>query len=113
MSDRQYPKFRTSKDIQMKFVPQVGVMSCEYRHIVNTFGQPTFSSDNNDTFEGTEQCVWHIQFETGETISVSEERGFGDREHDYKKSKSWRVNTHSKNAYEWVKQAIRDANPNG
>ncbi len=111
--EKQYPRYRTSKDLDLRFTPQISVMDCAYRHIVNAFGQPTFSSDNNDTFEGTEQCSWQIQFETGELVLISEERGFGDREHDYKTSKSWKVNTHSKNAYEWVKQAIRDANPNG
>ena len=111
--EKQYPRYRNSKDLDLRFTPQISVMDCAYRHIVNAFGQPTFSSDNNDTFEGTEQCSWQIQFETGELVLISEERGFGDREHDYKTSKSWKVNTHSKNAYEWVKQAIRDANPNG
>ncbi len=112
-AEKQYPRYRNSKDLDLRFTPQISVMDCAYRHIVNAFGQPTFSSDNNDTFEGTEQCSWQIQFETGELVLISEERGFGDREHDYKTSKSWKVNTHSKNAYEWVKQAIRDANPNG
>jgi hypothetical protein len=112
-TEKNYPKFRTNKEIQMKFAPQVAVMSCGYNHIVNTFGQPTFSSNNNDTFEGTEQCSWLIQFETGDTVSIAEERGFGDREHDYRNTTTWKVNTRSVNAYEWVKQAIRDSNPNG
>jgi hypothetical protein len=112
-TEKSYPKYRTSKELQMKFAPQVAVMSCGYNHIARTFGQPTLSAGNNDTFEGTEQCAWLIQFESGDTISIAEERGFGDREHDYTHTKTWKVNTRSQRAYEWVKQAIRDANPNG
>lgn len=111
--DRTYPRFRTSKDLDVRFAPQISIMECEYRHIVKTFGHPNFSAGNNDTFDGTEQCAWYIQFETGEIISISEERGFGDREHDYTQSKRWRVNSHSKVAYNWLKNAIRDANPKG
>ena len=113
MSERQYPKFRTSKNIEMKFVPQVGVMSCEYRHILNTFGQPTFSSDNNDTFEGTEQCAWNIQFQNGSAVVIAENRGFGSSDSHYEKSTSWKVNSRDTNTYTWIKEAIRDSNPNG
>lgn len=113
MENRSYPKYRTSKDFQIKFAPQVGVMSCSYIHLVKTFGQPSLSADNSDTFEGTEQCAWLIQFESGDLVSISEERGFGDREHDYRHSQTWKVNTHSPRVYEWIKQAIRDSNPNG
>lgn len=110
-SDRKYPKFRTNKDLDVRFAPQVGVMSCGYNHIVNTFGQPNLSAGNNDTFEGTEQCAWIVEFETGESARIAEERGFGDREHDYTNSKTWKVNTRSSRTYDWIKEAIRDANP--
>ena len=113
MATKNYPRHRTSKELEIRFAPQVAVMACGYEHLVRTFGQPTFSVGNNDTFEGTEQCAWHIQFESGETVRIAEERGFGDREHDYMRSKSWRVNTHVPRAYEWIKEAIRDANPKG
>jgi hypothetical protein len=113
MENKQYPKYRTSKELHFKFTPQLAVMQCSYSHIVNAFGQPTFSSGNNDNFDGTEQCAWHIQFETGQTIKIAEERGFGDRDHDYTKSNTWKINTLQSIAYEWVKQAIRDANPRG
>lgn len=113
MSDRRYPKFRNTKEIEVRFSPQIAVMECGYNHIVKTFGQPTFSSGNNDVFEGTEQCAWQIQFETGEVVRIAEERGFGDREHDYTESKRWKVNSGTTRAYEWIKEAIRDANPNG
>lgn len=113
MSTKKYPRYRTSRDLEIKFAPQVSVLACGYNHLVRTFGQPTFSAGNNDTFEGTEQCAWHIQFESGETVRIAEERGFGDREHDFTRSKSWRVNSHSPVAYAWIKDAIRDANPNG
>lgn len=110
---KEYPRYRTSKDLNLKFTPQISVMECAFRHIVKAFGQPTFSTDNNDQFEGTEQCAWQIEFETGDLVLISEERGFGDREHDYRSSKTWKVNTHSQRAYGWVKEIIRDANPNG
>jgi hypothetical protein len=113
MSDRKYPRFRTTKNLELKFSPQVGVMSCSYEHIVRTFGQPSLSADNNDQFDGTEQCAWIIQFESGESASIAEERGFGDRDHDYKKSTTWKVNTRTPRVYDWIKEAIRDANPNG
>lgn len=113
MATKEYPRYRTSKELEIRFAPQVGVMSCGYNHLVRTFGQPTFSSGNNDTFEGTEQCAWHVQFENGDLVRIAEERGFGDREHDYTQSKAWRVNTHAPRAYAWVKEAIRDANPKG
>lgn len=111
--EKQYPRYRNSKELELRFTPQIGIMECEYRHLISAFGQPTFSADNNDTFEGTEQCSWQIQFESGDLVLISEERGFGDRDHDYKKSTTWKVNSHSQRAYEWIKQAIRDANPNG
>lgn len=113
MENRKYPKYRTTKNLDLKFSPQIAVMECGYNHIVRTFGQPTFSANNNDTFDGTEQCAWVVQFETGEVVRVAEERGFGDKEHDYTKSTRWKVNSATTRAYEWLKEAIRDANPNG
>ena len=109
---KEYPRYRTSKDLNLKFTPQISVMECAFRHIVKAFGQPTFSTDNNDQFEGTEQCAWHIQFENGNTAVIAEERGFGDREHDVKATKTWKVNSHSPHIFEWIKQIIRDSNPN-
>jgi hypothetical protein len=111
--EKSFPKYRTSKELDLRFAPQVAVMECGYHHIVRTFGQPTFSASNNDSFEGTEQCSWYIQFETGDQVSIAEERGFGDRDHDVTKTTTWKINTRSSNTYEWVKQAIRSANPNG
>lgn len=113
MSDKSYPMFRTSRDIEVRFAPQIGVMSCGYNHIIRAFGQPTFSVDNNDTFEGTEQCAWHIQFENGSTVVISEERGFGKAEQHYERANSWKVNGRDERTYNWVKEIIRDSNPNG
>lgn len=113
MLDKQYPKFRNTKQVELRFSPQIGIMECGYSHIVRAFGQPTFSAGNNDVFDGTEQCAWIIQFETGEVVRIAEERGFGDREHDYTETKRWKVNSVTSRAYDWIKQAIRDANPNG
>lgn len=111
--ERNYPKFRNTREAENRFAPQVGVMECGYHHLVRTFGQPTFSAENNDTFEGTEQCSWQIQFENGDVVTISEERGFGDREHDVKNTKKWKVNTRTPRSYDWIKEAIRDSNPNG
>lgn len=111
--EKSYPAYRTNKNIDNRFAPQLGVIQCAYNHLVRTFGQPTLSADNNDTFDGTEQCAWLIEFENGNMVTVSEEKGFGDREHDYKKSDTWKINSRSPHTYEWIKQAIRDSNPNG
>lgn len=113
MENKPYPMFRTSKDIDIRFAPQVGIMSCGYGHLVRAFGQPTFSIENNDIFEGTEQCAWNIQFENGLAVSIAEERGFGLSEQHYERSTKWKVNSRDERVYEWVKQIIRDANPNG
>lgn len=113
MSEKNYPPFRMSKEIDIRFAPQVGIMNCGYQHLVRTFGQPTFSTENNDTFEGTEQCAWHIQFQNGSTVVISENRGFGASESPFHQSTSWKVNTRDTTAYNWIKEAIRDANPNG
>jgi len=113
MSNKKYPKFRNTREIEFRFSPQIAVMECGYNHIVRTFGQPTFSAGNNDVFDGTEQCAWQIQFETGENVRIAEERGFGDKDHDYMKTTRWKINSASNRAYDWVKEAIRDANPNG
>jgi len=113
MSEKKYPPFRTSKEIDVRFAPQLGIISCGYHHLVRTFGQPTFSADNNDTFEGTEQCAWNIQFQNGSGVVISENRGFGISDSHYEKSKSWKVNSRDTNTYTWIKEAIRDANPNG
>ncbi len=113
MSDKSYPMFRTSRDIEVRFAPQIGIMSCGYSHLVRAFGQPTFSVENNDTFEGTEQCAWHIQFENGSTVVVSEDRGFGKSEQHYERATTWKVNGRDERTYNWVKEVLRDANPNG
>lgn len=113
MNEKSYPMFRTSRDIETRFAPQLGIMSCGYNHLVRAFGQPTFSVENNDTFEGTEQCAWHIQFANGLTATIAEERGFGKAEQNYHQSTSWKVNGRDGKTYEWIKQIIRDANPNG
>ena len=42
MSQKSYPMFRTSRDIEIRFAPQIGVMSCGYNHLVRAFGQPIF-----------------------------------------------------------------------
>lgn len=112
-NERNYPKFRNTRTVENRFAPQVAVMECTYTHLIKTFGRPTFSAENNDTFEGTEQCSWQIQFESGEIVTISEERGFGDRDHDIKNTTRWKVNSRSTQSYDWIKAAIRDSNPKG
>lgn len=106
-----YPKFRSNKNVLVKFAPNVGTLACTYNQVVRAFGQPSLSIDNNDTFDGTEQCCWLVQFETGETVSISENRAFGNTEAHYNNSHEWKINTRSVRTYEWIKSIIRDANP--
>lgn len=113
MENKSYPRYRTGKSIEIKMTPQIGSMECGYHHLVRTFGQPTFSSEAGDEFDGVEKVAWHIQFESGELVRISDIREFGALENDQNKMKVWRVNTHSQDAYNWIKQAIRDSNPNG
>lgn len=110
MTELTYPLFRTGKDIEVKFAPNIGVLSCNYNHILRAFGRPTFSIENNDSFDGTETVSWHIQFQSGPTAILAENREFGDSEKSYELSKTWKVNTRFPQAYEWIKQIIRDAN---
>lgn len=113
MSSQSYPKFATGKDIEIKMTPQMGIIECSYKHLVRTFGQPTFSRDSGDEFDGVEKIAWHVVFETGDRVRICDVRQFGSMEDDFSKTTNWRVNTHSENAYEWIKQAIRESNPNG
>lgn len=108
---KKYPAYRMGKDIEVKMTPQIAVMECGYNHIVKAFGQPTFSHDAGDDFDGIEHYAWHIQFETGEKVRVCDIRTFGVEEASGTINQ-WRVNTHSIRAYEWLKEIIRDANPN-
>lgn len=108
---QKYPRYRMGKDIVIKMTPQHIVMECGYNHLIRAFGQPTFSHDAGDEFDGIEHYAWHIQFETGEKIRVSDIRNFGTDESPNKIT-NWRINTHSHDAYEWLKSIIRDANPN-
>ena len=107
-----YPKHRMGKGIVIKLAPQVGVMNCAYRHLVKAFGNPNFSVDNGDEFDGVENVAWHIEFESGEVARISDVRPFGKSEISYKDIVEWKVNAHSENAYNWIKEKIRDANPN-
>lgn len=107
----QYPKYRVGKDIQIKLAPQVGVMSCDFKHLTRTFGNPLFSTDYGDDFDGVEKCSWHIQFQTGDVARICDVRPFGSNDLDYKAVQEWRVNSHNPDVYEWIKQIIRDANP--
>ncbi len=113
MSNHSYPKFATGKGIEVKMTPQMGIIECQYRHLTRTFGQPTFSRDAGDEFDGVERVAWHIMFESGERVRICDVREFGSMEDDQNKIKNWRVNTNSQNAYNWIKQAIRESNPNG
>jgi hypothetical protein len=113
MNEKTYPPYRNTKNIDVRFASHLGNISCGYQHLVRAFGIPTFSVDNNDTFEGTEQCLWQIEFQNGTTAIVAENRGFGSSENHYEKSTSWKVNSRDTNAFNWIKSAIRDANPNG
>ncbi len=108
-----YPRHRMGKDIVVKMTPQVGVMECEYRHLVKACGQPTFTVDAGDEFDGVEKVAWHIQFETGHVAKICDVRPFGTHDIDYHVVKEWRVNAHNEEAYEWIKEKIRDANPSG
>jgi hypothetical protein len=112
MSEHAYPKFATGKGIEIKMTPQMGVIECGYGHLIRTFGQPTYSRDAGDEFDGVERVAWHIMFQSGERVRISDVRVFGSLEDDHNKIKNWRVNTHSQNAYNWIKQAIRESNPN-
>lgn len=112
MENKSYPPFRTGKNIQIKMTPQMGVIDCGYKHLIRSFGQPTFNRDSGDEFDGVEKIAWHIQFESGECVRISDVRSFGATSEDYTTTTNWRVNTHSTSAYEWIKEAIRDANPN-
>ncbi len=113
MEDKSYPPYRTGKDVTIKMTPQMGVIECSYKHLVRTFGQPNYSRDAGDEFDGVERVSWHIQFQSGETIRICDVRSFGSMDDDTSKVINWRVNTHSEDAYNWIKQAIRDSNPNG
>jgi hypothetical protein len=110
--EREYPRYASGKNIQIKMTPQMATMGCDYHHLVRAFGQPSFSSDAGDEFDGIEKCAWHIEFETGERVRISDVRPFG-MDDSVTKTKEWRVNTLSQTAYEWIKQIIRDSNPNG
>lgn len=112
MSEQTYPKYRLSKDIEIRFAPRQTVISCTYNQLVRSFGRPNLSVDNNDSFDGTEQCAWHIQFESGDAVILAEHRPFGETERHYEASREWKINTRSTRAVEWVKQIIRDSNPN-
>ena len=107
-----YPRHRIGKDVIVRLAPQVGVMKCDYKHLVRAFGNPNFSVDYGDDFDGVEKCAWHIEFETGVTAKISDVRPFGSNDLDYKAVKEWRVNSRDERVYEWIKEKIRDANPN-
>lgn len=107
-----YPKHRVSKNVSVKLAPQIGVIGCEYRHILKAFGQPTFCTDYGDEFDGIEKCAWTIEFEGGQTVQISDVRPFGSNDLDYKQVKEWRVNSQSSETYEWIREKIIDANPN-
>lgn len=111
MATPNYPKYRSGKDIEARFAPLQGTLGCNFEHITAAFGRPTFSVDNNDTFEGNETCAWHIQFETGETAILAENREFGNQEDSYEIAKTWKVNSRFPNTHAWIRQIIRDANP--
>lgn len=112
MSTENYPKYRVSKDIEVKFAPPQGKINCSFHQIVRAFGRPPLSVDNNDSFEGTEQCQWNIQFETGHRAIIAESRAFGNTEQHYEKTTNWKVNSLEPRVFEWIKQIIRDSNPN-
>lgn len=109
----EYPKHRLGKNIEVKMAPQVGIMSCEYRHLLKAFGQPTFSTESGDDFDGVEKVAWHIQFETGHVAKICDVRPFGVHDMDFKTVTEWRVNAHDETVYEWIKNKIRNANPMG
>ena len=111
MEQREYPRYATGKNVVIKMTPQIGIIGCDYHHLVRAFGQPTFSADAGDEFDGIEKVAWHIEFETGERVRVCDVRPFG-MDDSINKTKEWRINTLSQNAYEWIKQIIRDSNPN-
>lgn len=113
MENKSYPPFRTGKDVTIKMTPQMGIIECSYKHLVRTFGQPTYSRDAGDEFDGVERVSWHIQFQSGEVVRLCDVRQFGSMEDEPSRTTNWRVNTHTNNAYEWIKEAIRDSNPNG
>ena len=108
-----YPRHRMGKDVVVRLPPQVGVMECEFSHLIKAFGQPTFSTEAGDEFDGIEKVAWHIEFETGHVAKVSDVRPFGLHEMDTRTVKEWKVNAHDEKVYEWIKQKIRDANPMG
>lgn len=108
-----YPKHRMSKNIVVKMAPQLGIMGCEYRHLLKAFGLPTFSTDSGDEFDGVEKVAWHIEFETGHVAKICDVRPFGTHDIDYKTVKEWRVNGHDQKVYDWIMEKVRDANPNG
>lgn len=111
-AEKKYPPFRTSKNVDIRMTPQMGIIECDYKHLIRAFGQPNFSRDAGDEFDGLERVSWHIEFQSGEKVRLCNVRSFeGSLEEDYTRTKNWRVNTHSLEAYSWIKEVIRDANP--
>ena len=109
-NERSYPRYRVDKHIPIKMAPQLGVMECLYKHLVKAFGNPSYSIDYGDDFDGVEKCAWHIEFESGQVAKISDVRPFGKQDSDYRTINNWKVNAHSENTYEWIKQIIRDKN---
>lgn len=112
MIESKYPAYRVGKGIDIKFAPNIGTLSCNYGHVVRAFGTPSFSVENNDSFEGTETVSWHIEFQTGHTAILAEDREFGHVENSHETSKTWKINSRFPQTFEWIKQIIRDSNPN-
>jgi hypothetical protein len=110
---KKYPRYRMDKKLEPRMAPQIGVMECSYKHLVKAFGNPTLSIDYGDDFDGVENCAWIIEFESGDTAKISDVRPFGNQDMDHKHINNWKVNAHSKKTYEWIKEVIRDSNPNG
>lgn len=107
----EFPKFRLGKDIESRYAPLVGTLACSFKQMSRAFGRPTFSAENNDFFDGSEKCAWHIEFETGHTAVIAENRPFGDSDYPFEKANEWKINSRHGDTINWIKSILRYANP--
>lgn len=103
-----YPRFVTGNKVNVKFQPLVGyIEGTSYEKLLKIFGPPTYSIEQaqGSELDDLSTVVWHVLFESGDVVKISDKKQFGHVDSIYK-IREWKINSNNPQILELIKDLL-------